>query len=263
MDETYQAYIERVGRLTQASAFDSQLQNIQESPKFQPSSEGIREPAYFPGYSVISPPWRNDDEDNEGFYSQLAAFREELLAALGQDFLIPVPAASFHVTLADLIWDGAFRHAVETNPQFEEQLRHQIAESFAQYRGTTASGTPLLWQLLGLLVRPRALVVSLLPKEAIAYNRLVELRRAIYQNPELIRLGVEQQYYFTAHITLGYFGEIPADLDREAIATTLTRFNEKWIEIEPQIVTIKRGELRKFENMTRFEREDDFPAIEF
>ncbi|AFZ44110.1 hypothetical protein PCC7418_1942 [Halothece sp. PCC 7418] len=262
MDEAYQKYVEQVGRLSQPSLYPTQLKNIQESPKFQRDEQGRVEAQPFPGYSVVTPPYE-DDGANDSFYHHLAQTQKRLLSQLPQDFILPVPPPSFHVTLADLIWGDEFKTAVEKNPHFETQLQNQIAASFEQYQKETYVAKPLQWQLLGLIIRPRAIVVGLLPKDENSYQQLIQLRRAIYQNQGLLSLGLEQHYHFLAHVTLGYFGQVPAAEKRDEICTTLTAINDQWLEADPKILTVYRAELRKFSDMTSFKREDDFPAITF
>jgi hypothetical protein len=75
-------------------------------------------------------------------------------------------------------------------------------------------------------------------------------------------LGIEQQYHFTGHITLAYFGEIPKTLDRDRLSVHLTEFNNQWID-NPQKILIERAELRKFTDMTKYTREDHWPIFEF
>lgn len=262
MDETYQKYVEQVGRLSQPALYSTQLKNIQESPKFQRDDQGKVEARSFPGYSVVTPPYE-DDPGNEEFYHHLAQTQKRLLSQLPQDFILPVPPNSFHVTLADLIWGDEFQAAVEKNSDFEAQLREQIAISFEQYQKENYISKPLQWQLLGLIIRPRAIVVGLLPKDEKSYEQVLQLRRAIYQNQGLLSLGLEQHYHFLAHVTLGYFGKIPQVSERNEICTTLTAINDQWLEADPKMLKIDRAELRKFSDMTSFTRSSDFPAITF
>ena len=262
MDEAYQKYVEEVGRLSQPAQYPTQLKNIQESPKFQRDEQGKVEARSFPGYSVTTPPCE-EDSNNEGFYYHLHQTQQRLLSQLPQDFLLPVPPSSFHVTLADLIWGDQFKTVVEKNPKFETQLKQQIAISFKQYQQENPVYKPLQWQLLGLIIRPRAIVVGLLPKDEYSYQQIIQLRRAIYQNRDLLSLGLEQHYHFLAHVTLGYFGKVPEQSERDDICTTLTAINDQWLEIDPKLLTIYQAELRKFPDMTAFIREPDFPIVSF
>jgi hypothetical protein len=261
LDDTYQVYVNRVAPMTVPEAFQSQVQYIQPSPKFYRDATGEIQPADFPGYTVISPPWADDDHNND-FFTHLQTYQQQILQQLEPGLVIPVPAQSFHFTLADLIWASAYRHAIE-DPTFEQQLHERVAQSFAKSQSKVQSPKPIYWQILGLFLRTRAIGVCLVPKDEDSYERVLELRRAIYQNPDLIALGVEQQYNFTAHITLGYFGEGAATVDREQLSQTLIHLNDYWLEAEPQEIWVHRAELRKFDDMTWYYREPHWATVQF
>jgi 2'-5' RNA ligase len=261
LDDTYQIYINRVVRMTLPETYQSQVQYIQPSPKFYRDGTGAIQPAAFPGYTVISPPW-SDDDQNRDFYSHLESYQQHVLQQLEPGLVIAVPAKSFHFTLADLIWAGAYRHAIE-NPEFETQLHQRVAESFQKSELLIRASKPIYWQVIGLFLRTRAIGVCLVPKDEDSYNRVAALRRMIYQNPNVIGLGIEQQYNFTAHITLGYFGEVAATVDRDQLAEQLIQLNEWWLETGAQEIWVHRAELRKFDDMTHYYREPDWPAVEF
>lgn len=258
MDETYQEYVNRVARLTLPDNYTTQLQNIQPSPKF---AAGKAVP--FPGYTITNTP-SAENRENTTFYSNLAAYQQELLQKLGSQLTVALPSASFHMTLADLVWDLAYREAVKENPEFESKLQSNIATIFQQYqKDFPHSDRPITWQLLGLTIRPRAIIVCLVPKDESSYDRILQLRRYIYQNSSLIALGIAQQYDYTAHITLAYFSDIPADLNREMLYQTLCEFNDRYIESAPQILTIASAELRKFDDMLKYYRQSNWPVLEF
>ncbi|NWF61519.1 MAG: DUF1868 domain-containing protein [Fischerella sp.] len=263
MDDNYQTYLNRVARMTLPEAYGIQVQHIQESSKFQPTPDRERQAVPFPGYTVITPPWE-DETENSAFYTQLQGYQQELLQLpVGCDLIVPVPAASFHLTLADLIWDSAFYDACEKKPEFEQQLRSCFAEIVQQYQQSmTRAVHPVRWQTLGLMVMPRAVGICLVPQDESCYEEIVNFRRAIYQNSNLIALGIEQQYHFTAHITLGYFGEVPPQLDRDRLATMFSQLNQQWLLNSPEFL-IHRAELRKFDDMTRYYRGVDWPVLEW
>jgi hypothetical protein len=262
LDETYQIYLNRVARLTLPATYQSQLQHIQESPKFQLLPDGSRKAVPFPGYTVSTPTWE-DDSENSVFYESLTQIQQQLLQQLDPGLMVPVPPDSFHLTLTDLIWDSAYRDAERENPDFEGQLKERIKESFQKYQQSLSRGNPIYWQLLGLMIRPRAIAVCLVPTDENSYNRLAQFRRSIYQNPGLIGLGIEQQYHFTAHITLGYFGEISPELDRASLSNTLSEFNRQALPEEAMPLCIRWAQLRKFDDMMRYYREPDWPILEF
>jgi hypothetical protein len=247
--------------MTLPEAYQSQVQYIQPSPKYHRSETGEIQPSAFPGYTVISPPW-SDDTNNAGFYEHLESYQQQVLEQLAPELVIPVPAKSFHFTLADLIWASAYRDAIE-NPNFEQQLYDCVTESFQKSQPIVQAEKPIYWQVIGLFLRTRDIGVCLVPKDEDSYNRVVEMRRMIYQNSNLIALGIEQQYNFTAHITLGYFGEVAATIDREQLAQQLIQLNEWWLETGAQDIWVHRAELRKFDDMTRYYREPHWPTVQF
>ncbi|WP_017654299.1 DUF1868 domain-containing protein [Fortiea contorta] len=260
MDDNYQAYLNRVARMTLPEAYKSQVQHIQESAKFQPCS-GYRQAAPFPGYTLITPP-AAEALENSTFYAKLQVYQQELLQLpANNDLIVPVPPASFHLTLADLIWDSAYRDACEKNPEFEPQLRSCLTEICRQYQESlTKPSPPIYWQVLGLIVMPRAVGVCLVPQDERCYEQIIQFRRTIYQNAKLIALGIEQHYHFTAHITLGYFGEISSNLDRANLSNSLSQLNQQWLLNSPEFL-IERVELRKFDDMTNYYRQPDWPSL--
>ncbi|MDJ0729407.1 MAG: DUF1868 domain-containing protein [Crocosphaera sp.] len=255
MDETYQIYVNRVASLTLPTTYQNQLKNIQKSPKFQQ-----RQPVSFPGYTILTPPYQ-DNPRNESFYHQLTLTQQQLIEKIEPNFLIPVPPESFHLTLADLIWEDNYLNALKADQNFDHKLKKAISDSFQIYQQLNLEKGQSQWQILGLLVFPRALVVGLVPCNELSYDKIFQLRRSIYQNQELIGLGVEQQYHFTAHITLGYFDEIPDDLDKSSLESVILSFNDQWMEKEAQILTIEEVEMRKFENMTQFLYDQSNPKM--
>lgn len=241
--------------------YRSQVQHIQSSPKFEASSEGGSRAVNFPGYTVMTPV-AEEDLPNQEFYQQLNLYQQQLLQLpLDSQLIVPVPPASFHLTLADLIWDSAFLYAKE-DAAFELQLRDRIAHIFQKFQRLLPQTSPLRWQVLGLLVMPRAVAACLIPKDENSYERLIQFRRTIYQDPQLTRLGIEQHYHFTAHITLGYFGDLAADLDRDRLSDIFSKVNQQWRE-KPLEILIHRAELRKFDNMTYYYRESDWAVLDF
>jgi hypothetical protein len=261
LDENYQTFLNRVMRLTLPDTYRSQVQHLQESPKFRFSPEQGWQPSAFPGYTVVTPPgW--EDSKNLTIYQNLKHYQSRIVEVLGSDPFVPIPPESFHVTIADLVWDSAFYHANES-PGFEDRLRDRVANSFRQSQSISLN-QPIRFQVVGLMVMTRAIAACLATTDEAAYNRILALRRSLYQNPDLIEIGIEQQYYFTPHITLGYFGKLDEDLDRAALSQTFDRLNTEWLESNPDnVFWVDRAELRKFDNMASYYREPNWATFQF
>ncbi len=264
MDETYPIYLNRVARMTLPDTYRTQVQFIQESPKYIWDAEGQRRAKPFPGYTICTPPWKDlkDEPVTLALYQELERCQKQLLDQLGSDLFIPVPSESFHLTLADLVWESAYQDAIAAHPDFEAKLQHDIARIFQGTSEELENKGSIPLQMLGLTLMPRAIVVCLAPTDVNAHNRLWQFRRLIYQSPELMGLGIEQQYGFTAHITLGYFGTVAEDFDPEQVCEILSRLNDAWLGTR-NLFDVHYAQLRKFEDMTDYHREANWPVFAF
>ena len=233
------------------------LKSIQKSPKFLQGQA-----VAFPGYSIVTPP-NSEDKFNQEVYKKVESLQQELKQFIDSGVIIPLPSYSFHFTIADLIWDSSYQQAVADNPNFEEQLRKAIETIFSEYKAIEKQWGTVEWQLYGVVIRPRAIMLSLAPKNEESYEAIIELRSYIYQNSGLMALGIEQQYDFTGHITLGYFSDIPENLDRKLLNNTIAKINDLLLEDTLPILKINRVELRQFNNMLTYHRQPDWEAVEF
>ncbi|NJN29464.1 MAG: DUF1868 domain-containing protein [Synechococcales cyanobacterium RM1_1_8] len=257
MDDQFQPYVNRVIGLTHPDHYEQQLSVIHASPKYQ-HQDGRWQAVPFPGCSIISPP-SGEDPINQDFYQQLQAVLVTLQAELPAELLIPLPQESLHMTLADLLWAENFSQAAQAEG-FGEQLNQEIGQVL---QGVPDQQTqPIRFQVVGLMVMPRALGLCLVPETEASYERIRSLRRSLYQQPGLLGLGIEQQYNFTAHITLGYFGQIPPDLDAKAWAQRLVQLNQSRVVALPEFA-VQRAELRQFDDMTIYRRQPDWPVLDF
>lgn len=261
MDENFQTYLNRAMRMTLPDAYRTQLQNIQESPKFESQPDQGLVPTNFPGYSIITPSKADESSENQALYDLLEQTQTQLVSELGATVFAPVASAIFHLTLADLIWDSAYRHAKE-DPAFEDQLQTQIAQIF-QACQPISEGKSISFQVLGLMLMPRSIGVCLAPVDEVSYERILKFRRAIYQNHPLMGLGIEQQYYFTPHITLGYFGSVPSLEKRLQLSDRLPQLNQSWVTETPQVFDVHQAELYKFDDMSHYYREKDWATFKF
>lgn len=256
MDDSYQTYVNKVAQMTLPTNYLYQLENIHKSGKFVDGK-----PTNFPGYSIITPP-SQDEKNNHEFYQQLTSCQAKITQNLDSKLFIPLPCSSFHLTIADLIWEQNYLNSVDENPNFDSQLIGEINLIFQHYQESLINSKSLELELLGLSIFPRAIVVCFAPTEE-SYEKILDLRREIYQNQGIIKLGIEQQYNFIAHITLGYFGEILPNLDLENTQNILASINDEWLENQSPIFTIEEVQLRKFEDMINYTRQSDWAVIKF
>lgn len=264
MDDQYQTYINRVVAMTRSEHHQSQWPLIQSSPKFRPPTQPgatAWEAVPFPGYTIVTPSG-SEDKANPRFYKALGELQVKLADLIPSPFGLALPPESFHFTLADLVWDRSYLQAIAANPTYEPQIQGAIAQTFAQQAPQVSQGQPILLQVMGFVVMTRAIGLCLAPHTESDYERLVGVRRSVYQSPHILALGIEQQYHFTAHITLGYFGQLPDTIDPLPLSQGLEQLTHDFLETCPEF-TIDQVELRKFDNMTHYFREPDWPVLRF
>lgn len=263
MDDTYPIYLNRLAQMALPQAYQNQVQSIQASTKFHHSPSGSSQAASVPGYTIITPP-QADESINSKFYLQLKTYQQNLLALdFGADLMVPLPLASFHLTLADLIAGSTYENAYDRDANYEVNLRTCIEKIFKQYRQQYPQPqAPIKWRMHSLIVMPRAIGVALAPESLDDYEQIINLRRLIYQSSELAALGISQQYHFTAHVTLAYFKPIPVNLNRDRVAELLAHLNQSWLNTMPEFI-VDQAELRKFDDMNSFYRQPDWTKVNF
>jgi len=254
MDGNYQDYINRVVQMTLPSNYKQQVKNIQSSPKFLDGKA-----VDFPGYSVITPPW-SEENINQGFYEYLREIQAQVTAQLPDNLFLPLPSKSFHLTIADLIWDTDYVNAVKENSNFDHLLISEIDKIFQEYLQLNPNIPTLELDVLGISIFPRAIALCLAPTEN-SYDPIIRLRTLIYQNEQIIKLGIEQQYDFVGHITLGYFDKIEDNCDRDQIELKITEINDQLVAKNLPVFKLNEWQLRKFTDMTNFIREENWASI--
>jgi len=254
MQGNYQSYVNKVVQMTIPTNYKQQLKNIQSSPKFIHGK-----PVEFPGFSVITPPYVEDDYNQE-FYQNLQLISSQLTEKLGEDFFLALPSESFHLTLADLIWDKSYLNAVKENLNFDDILISELAKIFKEYQSLIPKNQSLELEIIGLSIFPRAIAVCLVPTES-SYELIIKLRQLIYQNEEIINLGIEQHYDFAAHVTLGYFNQIDDNINSEKIESIIKEINYLLIDDCTPIFKLKEFEIRKFTNMINYTRQPQWATV--
>lgn len=256
LDDQYQVYINRLMGMTRLDHYRSQWPLIQPSPKFDVLPNGSIQPAFFPGYTLMTPPG-SQDSGNSDFFQRLETVKNEFWQVLPPNLGVPLPWETFHLTIADLIWDSTYKQQVESRPEYEAELQAQIAEVLAQQPST---GKTIGLKVLGFMVMTRAIAVCVTPNTEADYQTILNLRRSLYQKSDLLALGIDQQYHFTGHITLGYFvGSEGITVDADKLSQQLDRLNDVFLADFPEF-QLQTVELRKFKNMLEFERQENWPV---
>jgi 2'-5' RNA ligase len=201
--------------------------------------------AHYPGLTIIAEPYPLL-EDN--IRADLAVLQNKLIQVPG---FVPVPASSFHMTIADLISGEAF------DPTTSGAIRQEIEPILTRWNRDC---DVLHGHIIGLSTFPGCVIAIVDFTQQSAYERIIALRDALYVNTKLARLNITRPPYpFQGHVTLGYLLTPPTGRLRQVIESHRI-FNR------PYKFDIRGAGLYAFANMSAYmlsEHQDEATAKPF
>jgi hypothetical protein len=215
---------------------------------------GTWTPQPYPGFAVIS--MVEENPGNAALPDALQAIQASLLDLCPwEGALYPLPAASFHQTVANTLSEDRFlTHIVR--PGLERVYPDLIATIFEKMPVQPARALPM--RLIGLSIFGTALgLLGIFDNEA-DYCRILNFRSAFYSDIGLQALDIRMTRPFIGHITLAY---IEADLttpQREGLAAAVHNINRSLGDALPAFNLSLTG-LRRYHHLSAFLREDDYP----
>jgi hypothetical protein len=211
-------------------------------------------PQPYPGFAVIS--MVEENPGNTGLPDALQAIQARLMDDCPwKGALYPLPAASFHQTVANTLSEERFlKHIV--SPGLEPVYPDLIATVFEKMPVQPARVLPM--RLIGLSIFGTALGLLGVFDDEADYCRILNFRSAFYRDPGLQALDIRMTRPFIGHITLAY---IEADLttrQREELAAAVHNINRSLGDALPAFNQSLTG-LRRYHHLSAFLREDDYP----
>jgi hypothetical protein len=211
-------------------------------------------PKPYPGFAVIS--MADENQGNAGLPEGLQAIQAELLGQCPwEGALYPLPAASFHQTVANTLSEERFlKHIVR--PGLEPVYPDLIATLFEKMAVQPARVLPM--RLIGLSIFGTAVgVLGVFDNEA-DYWRILDFRSAFYADPGLQALDVRMTRPFIGHITVAYIEVDLTTRQRSALAVAVHNINRSLGDALPVFNQSLTG-LRRYHHLSAFLREDDYP----
>ena len=211
-------------------------------------------PQPYPGFAVVS--MVDENAGNAGLSEELQAIQAELLRQCPwEGALYPLPAASFHQTVANTLSEERF---------LKQIVRSGLEPVYPDLISTVLEKMPvqpqraLPMRLIGLSIFGTALgLLGVFDNEA-DYCRLLDFRSAFYSDVALQSLDIRMTRPFIGHITLAY---IETDLtvpQRSALAAAVHNINRSLGDSLPAFNLSLTG-LRRYHHLSAFLREDDYP----
>ncbi|HEX9060207.1 MAG TPA: hypothetical protein VF941_08495, partial [Clostridia bacterium] len=223
--------------------------------KFTKSSPFTWEPVCYPGYTLITPTFPNDT-DNLDSYFTIIKIKGELSEELGVSKYVEAPSSALHMTVARLISGNSFRE------NLEGVRENEFIEAVKALSKCNKVNGGLKFEIKGVTVFPSGVVAALISTSyEDDYNSLQSFRDIIYNDTTLGRFGVERKRRFSGHITLFYVEDDLENEEKEKLIDAVTETNSKYFK-KPVPFTIKRAELRRFNNFMEFHWDESMPFLE-
>ena len=222
----------------------------------------IWSPISYMGLTIITPPMEDENNDgNRRTYEKLVQIQQDIIDKLGNEKLAPVPPASFHMTLADLV--SGDNYDTHVHPH-ERKFIDELSRVFGYL---SLEDKKIDMEIAGLSMFDMGVVIAVLKAlESDGFDRWRFFRDAIYSDPELKNTykvsGFEP---YTGHITMFYVEDVLFRYERDRLGDILNIINEN-IKEEGDVdfkLSVEKGEVRYFENMGSFKRKPNYPVYNF
>ncbi len=213
-------------------------------------------PLPYPGYAMQA--MLESSPNNAALLPELVYLQYEIISILDRPgTLYPLPAASFHQTVANTFSaDRLQRHLIDKDKfeAFPEMVKNAISSFPA-----TSEDQPVKMRLIGASLFRTAIGVLGVFENSKHFERIIAFRDQFYRQPELSALGLRRTRPFIGHVTLAY---LEADLEEseqtllaEGIAKLNTRLGKRSLVME-----MPQAELRRYDTLSAFISEPHYPT---
>jgi len=250
---------------TQRQLHEISLEGIQASvPKIMPSGHFTYKNSYwdpepYEGFAILS--MIQDNPGNHVLDEKLREIQIEIASVFqNPGSYYSLPPASYHQTIANTLSAERFQKHIQI-PGLEKEYPEIIENSFRKIR-SYHENEPIRMSMVGLSIFKTAIGILGIFKKEEDYLRILRFRQKFYSHHPLQELGVRMTRPFIGHITLGYFEKSLLDSEAESLSRKVQELNEE-IFTAPPVFFISQAGLRKYQNLSQFDRKDDFPYHHF
>lgn len=220
---------------------------------------GAWTPLPYPGHAVVA--MADAAPANARLAGELRAIQRELGAALGDPAaLYPLPAASFHQTIANTLSDARHRRLV-VERGLAAGYPASVAGVFAGIPPQFAC-QPLALRLIGLGIFRTALGVLGVFDAEEDFERVLRFREHFYRHPRIAQLGIRRTRPFIGHVTLAYLEKPLADGERTRLAEAAAAINRS-LDGRAMRFELRQAELRAYDHLAEFKPLPGLPAFPF
>jgi hypothetical protein len=257
IDLSFEEYTERQHREVDADRLLERAMQVKPSGNYR--YDGLQwKPQPYPGFAVLS--MVDEHPGNETLPRILAAVQKELIQQCPwQDTICLLPPDSFHQTVANMLSEQRFLQRI-AEAGLEEAYPVMVGRAFGRIEMKRRGA--VVMELIGLSIFGTALGVLGIFGEKEHYERILRFRAGLYGDPGLAALDVRLTRPFIGHITLAYIEKELSAEQRRQLAETANALNGQIKEVRPVFRFSGTG-LRRYEQLSAFNRTDRYPRYEF
>ena len=256
---TLNAYNERQQFEITEPALKARAAKLHSTDKFK-WSDGAWEKMPYIGYAIVS---MLDANFGNGLISRkLVEMQQFFLKEVedAQRHFFPLPAASFHQTVANTLSSHRFKMHIQEKG-LEPEYPQMIANAFAQIPPPTAT-EPIAMQLIGISIFGSALGILGTFEKAQDFDRILNFRAHIYTNPVLNMVDIKRTRPFIGHLTMIYIDGVLTDKQKAQLVQACVQLN-KAIEKQPLVFSIQQTALRHYKDLSYFQTQPNYPTYHF
>jgi hypothetical protein len=262
MDLGFDEYTARQYRELEPDKLLERAMLVRPSGNYRYNDEGWT-PNPYPGFAVLS--MVDENPGNESLPAILAAVQKGLSDRCpweGGLYLLPVD--SYHQTVANCLSEERFVKNVLARG-LEGDYPGLVGKAFekaAEAEGRGGGRGPVLMKLIGMSIFGTALGILGVFEEEEHYRRILQFRSGFYSDPGLAALDIRMTRPFIGHITLAYIETELSGGQRQQLAETVHVLNGQLKEVGP-VFTMGGAGLRRYENLSVFEKGEGYPSYTF
>ncbi len=210
----------------------------------------------YPGFALQA--MVDSTSANQALTPELLSIQAQITASPQREgALYPLPASSFHQTVANTFSANRLQHAVVA-PGLLDTFHERIAEAL-DYIPTGEHESPPVMSLIGVSVFRTAIgVLGVFPDQS-DFDRVIGFRNAFYGHTRLAAIGLKRTRPFIGHITLAYVEDPMSDSEKTRLANTIATLNDGLTET-PLSFHMPRAELRRYDTLAAFEPDPRYPS---
>ena len=256
---TFEEYNHRQKFETTEKGLLARATRLRPSSKFKFVGDNWQKIPY-KGYAIVS--MLDANFGNEAVSRQLVEMQRFLLEKVdaASEHFFPLPAASFHQTVANTLSSDRFKAHIEEKG-LGSQYPQIIADAFAQIPASTAE-EPIIMTLYGLGIFGSAMGILGTFEKLKDFHRLLAFRDHIYHNPTLNQLDIKRTRPFIGHLTMLYIDGVLNEKQKQQLVQACLKLNEDIQKLQPTFI-IRQTQLRYYQELSYFQTQPHFPTFDF